>query len=103
MPRKFVVIDGSSLVHRAFYALPLLTTVAGQYTNAVYGFATMLVKLIGEVKPDAIAVAFDKSRITFRTESYAAYKAHRKPTPTELSEQFPLVHEFREQLSGLPY
>lgn len=93
MPRKFVIIDGSSLVHRAFYALPLLTTASGLYTNAVYGFTTMLVKLLADVRPDAMAVAFDKSRVTFRNEVYADYKAHRKPTPTELAEQFPLVHE----------
>lgn len=93
MPKTFVIIDGSSLVHRAFYALPLLTTASGQYTNAVYGFTTMLVKLLEDIKPDAIAVAFDKSRITFRTKEYAEYKGQRKPTPRELSEQFPLVQE----------
>jgi DNA polymerase-1 len=93
MPGKFVIIDGSSLVHRAFYALPLLATAAGQYTNAVYGFTTMLVKLLADVKPDAVAVAFDKGRVTFRNETYAEYKAHRKATPTELAEQFPLVRE----------
>ncbi len=93
MPRKFVIIDGSSLVHRAFYALPLLTTAAGLYTNAVYGFTNMLVKLLADVRPDAMAVAFDKSRVTFRNEVYAQYKAHRKATPSELTEQFPLVHE----------
>jgi len=93
MPRKFVIIDGSSLVHRAFYALPLLSTVAGLYTNAVYGFTTMLVKLLADIKPDAMAVAFDKSRVTFRNEVYAEYKAHRKATPSELAEQFPLVRE----------
>lgn len=93
MPRKFVIIDGSSLVHRAFYALPLLTTASGLYTNAVYGFTTMLVKLLADVKPDAMAVAFDKSRVTFRNGMYAEYKAHRKPTPSELTVQFSLVHE----------
>lgn len=93
MPRKFVIIDGSSLVHRAFYALPLLTTASGQYTNAVYGLTTMVVKLLGDLKPEAVAVAFDKSRITFRTEAYAEYKAHRKATPNELGEQFPLARE----------
>lgn len=93
MSPKFIIIDGSSLVHRAFYALPLLTTASGQYTNAVYGFATMLVKLLDEYKPDAIVVAFDKSKITFRNEIYGQYKAHRKATPTELSEQFPLIHQ----------
>lgn len=93
MPGKFVIIDGSSLVHRAFYALPLLTTATGQYTNAVYGFTTMLIKLLADIKPDGVAVAFDKSRVTFRNASYAEYKAHRKPTPRELTEQFPLVQE----------
>lgn len=93
MPKVFVIIDGSSLVHRAFYALPLLTTSNGQYSNAVYGFTTMLTKLLADIKPDIIAVAFDKGRITFRNEVYTDYKAQRKPTPRELSEQFPLVHE----------
>jgi DNA polymerase-1 len=93
MPGKFIIIDGSSLVHRAFYALPLLTTASGQYTNAVYGFTTMLVKLLGELKPDFMVVAFDKGKITFRNDSYAEYKAHRKPTPRELAEQFPLAKD----------
>lgn len=93
MSPKFLIIDGSSLVYRAFYALPLLTAANGQYTNAVYGFAMMLVKLLDEIKPDAAAVAFDKGRITFRNEQYSQYKAQRKATPIELSEQFPLVKE----------
>ncbi|VBB08751.1 dna polymerase a [Lucifera butyrica] len=93
MSRTFVIIDGSSLVHRAFYALPVLTTTSGRYTNAVYGFTTMLMKLLDDIKPDAVAIAFDKGRTTFRTELYADYKAHRKATPAELSEQFPLVQE----------
>ncbi len=93
MPGKFIIIDGSSLVHRAFYALPLLTTASGQYTNAVYGFTTMLVKLLVELKPDFMVVAFDKGKITFRNDAYAEYKAHRKPTPRELSEQFPLTKD----------
>jgi DNA polymerase-1 len=91
--KKFIIIDGSSLVHRAFYALPLLQTAGGHYTNAVYGFTAMLVKLMEQTKPDFIAVAFDKGKITFRNEIYREYKAHRKPTPRELSEQFPLVKE----------
>ncbi len=93
MPRTFAIIDGSSLMHRAFYALPLLTTIGGQYTNAVYGFTTMLLKLLSDVKPEAVAVAFDKGRITFRNDIYAQYKGHRKATPSELAEQFPLVKE----------
>ncbi|SDF78657.1 DNA polymerase I [Sporomusa acidovorans] len=93
MSQKFVIIDGSSLVHRAFHALPMLRTADGLYTNAVYGFTTMLVKLLTEYKPDLVAVAFDKSRITFRTEAYQQYKGNRQATPGELSEQFPLVRE----------
>ncbi|EAX47993.1 DNA polymerase I [Thermosinus carboxydivorans Nor1] len=93
MPQKMVIIDGSSLMHRAFYALPPLTTAAGLYTNAVYGFTTMLVKLLSDNKPDLIAVAFDKGRETFRSQVYAEYKSHRQATPGELSEQFALVHE----------
>lgn len=98
MPRRFVIVDGSSLVHRAFYALPLLTTASGLYTNAVYGFTTMMVKLLGQLKPDLIAVAFDKGKITFRNEVYPEYKAQRKPTPGELSVQFPFVREVLDAL-----
>ena len=97
MPGKFVIIDGSSLMHRAFYALPLLQTGSGQYTNAVYGFTTMLCRLLEDIKPDQMAVAFDKGKITFRNDRYAAYKAQRKGTPKELSEQFTLM---RDVLNG---
>lgn len=93
MSQKFVIIDGSSLVHRAFYALPELQTASGLHTNAVYGFANMLVKLIDDLKPEMMAVAFDKGRVTFRNNIYNEYKAQRKPTPQELSEQFPLVRD----------
>ncbi len=93
MARTFVIIDGSSLIHRAFYALPLLTTQSGYYTNAVYGFTTMLIRLITDVDPEMIVVAFDKGRITFRNDAFADYKAQRKPTPSELSQQFPLAKE----------
>lgn len=93
MGKKFIIIDGSSLVHRAFYALPLLQTAAGHYTNAVYGFTTMLVKLLEQMNPDYIAVAFDKSKVTFRNELYEAYKGQRKETPKELAEQFPLIKD----------
>ncbi|EGO65782.1 DNA polymerase I [Acetonema longum] len=96
MSTKFMIIDGSSLVHRAFYALPILSTAGGIYTNAVYGFTTMLLKLLENVKPDAVAVAFDKSRITFRNEFYQAYKAHRQATPSELAEQFSYVRRLVE-------
>ncbi|WP_371381623.1 DNA polymerase I [Sporomusa aerivorans] len=98
MPQKFIIIDGSSLVHRAFHALPMLRTAGGLYTNAVYGFTTMLVKLLADYKPDYLAVAFDKGRVTFRTETYQLYKAQRQATPGELSEQFPLIRELLQAL-----
>lgn len=91
MADKFLVIDGSSLIHRAFFALPPLMNKQGMHTGAVYGLCNMLLKLLGEVNPRYMAVTFDKSRKTFRTEMYAAYKGQRKPTPSELSEQFPLA------------
>ena len=91
MAEKFLVIDGSSLIHRAFFALPPLMTKQGLHTGAVYGLCNMLLKLLGDLQPKYMAVAFDKSRKTFRTEMYAAYKGQRKPTPSELSEQFPLA------------
>ena len=93
MADKFVVVDGSSLLYRAFYALPLLTNAEGKYTNAVYGFTTMLCRLLDELKPAHMAVAFDKGRITFRNELYSEYKATRKETPQELSGQFSLVRD----------
>ena len=90
MADKFLLIDGSSLIHRAFFALPPLVTKQGVNTGAVYGLCNMLLKLIEEVEPKYMAVAFDKSRKTFRTRMYADYKGQRKPTPPELGEQFPL-------------
>lgn len=88
-----MIIDGSSLTYRAFYALPLLTDASGRYTNAVYGLSTMLLRLLGEWQPQQLVVAFDKGKHTFRNEVYGDYKAHRKATPVELVEQFPRVRE----------
>ncbi|HHX73999.1 MAG TPA: DNA polymerase I [Firmicutes bacterium] len=88
---KFLIIDGSSLLYRAFFALPLLTTSQGIYTNAVYGFTTMLLKVLEEEKPQYAAVAFDKSKKTFRHEQYADYKGRREKTPRELTEQIAYV------------
>lgn len=101
MNKIFYIIDGSSLMHRAFYALPLLSAPGGIYTNAVYGFTNMLLNLVSERKPDLLAVAFDKSRITFRSGLYQEYKAHRQKTPAELSEQFSLAKEMLLAL-GVP-
>ena len=101
MADKFLIIDGSSLIHRAFFALPPLTTRKGQHTGAVYGFLRMFHKLLQDVKPRWVAAAFDKSRITFRTKLYADYKGQRKPTPPELKEQFPLCMEVLRSM-GVP-
>lgn len=99
MADKFLVIDGSSLIHRAFFALPPLTTKSGVHTGAVYGFCNMLLRLLADVQPKWLAVAFDKSRKTFRTEMFADYKGQRKPTPGELSEQFPLARKVLEAMN----
>lgn len=85
---KFLIVDGSSLLHRAFFALPLLTNPQGEYTNAVYGFATMFNRILEQEKPQRVAVCFDKSRVTFRTALFADYKGQRAATPSELSPQF---------------
>ncbi|KHO62134.1 DNA polymerase I [Thermoanaerobacter sp. YS13] len=90
---KFLVIDGSSLMYRAYYALPMLTTSEGLHTNALYGFTMMLIKLIEEEKPDYIAIAFDKKAPTFRHKEYQDYKATRQAMPEELAEQVGLLKE----------
>lgn len=91
MGRKLLLIDGNSLVHRAFHAIPPLTTAAGENTNAVYGFTTMFLRLLADENPDYIAVAFDKGKYTFRHQEFAAYKANRAETPVDLRTQLPLV------------
>ncbi|HBI04794.1 MAG TPA: DNA polymerase I, partial [Paenibacillaceae bacterium] len=93
MGNKLVVIDGNSIANRAFYALPLLSNDEGYYTNAVYGFLTMLLRMLDEEKPTHILVAFDAGKTTFRTEEYKDYKGKRLKTPGELSSQFPLIKD----------
>ena len=90
---KLILIDGNSIANRAFYALPLLSNSSGLHTNAVYGFTTMLLKLIEEQQPTHFLVAFDAGKVTFRHEDYKEYKGGRAKTPPELSEQFPLIRE----------
>ncbi len=87
MSDKLVIIDGNSLFYRSFYALPLLTNANGEYSNAVYGFAVQIVKIINDIKPTHIAVAFDAGKHTFRNDLYSGYKATRKPMPSELRSQ----------------
>lgn len=93
--KRLLLIDGHSMAYRAFYALPVdaFTTATGQHTNAVYGFSNMLMSLIKEEQPTHIAVAFDVSRKTFRTEKFPEYKATRSATPDEFRSQIPLIHE----------
>ena len=95
MGKKLLLIDGHSMAYRAFFALPVdaFTTASGQHTNAVYGFSNMLMTLIKDEKPTHVAVAFDVSRKTFRTEKFPEYKATRSATPDEFRSQIPLIHE----------
>ena len=93
MPEKMVLVDGNSLMHRAFHALPLLDDGAGVYTNAVFGFLSMLLRVLREEAPDYLGVAFDLHGPTFRHEAYADYKAGRSPTPEELKPQFDVLKE----------
>ncbi len=94
------LIDGNSIAYRAFYALPEdLATKSGQVTNAVFGFTRMLIRLLKDHHPEAIAVAWDVSRQTFRTESYPEYKANRSKAPDHFRSQLPLMDEVLEALN----
>ena len=93
--KKLLLIDGHSMAYRAFFALPAenFTTAMGQHTNAIYGFATMVISLMKEEKPTHVAVAFDVSRKTFRSEIFPEYKANRASTPDEFRSQMSYLHE----------
>ena len=93
MKEKLVLIDGHSILNRAFYGVPDLTNSQGLHTNAVYGFLNILFKILEEEKPDFLAVAFDVKAPTFRHEIYKEYKGTRKPMPKELHEQVPVMKE----------
>ena len=90
---KLLVIDGNSILNRAFYGVRLLTTKDGKFTNGIFGFMNILMGMLDEYKPDSVAVAFDVKHPTFRHEMYDAYKGTRKPAPAELVEQFPTLKE----------
>jgi len=92
-PPVLYLIDASSYVYRAFFALPPLTSPSGLPTNAAYGFTTMLLKLLRETQPQYIGVVFDAPGPTFRDDLFASYKANRPSMPDDLGAQFPLVHE----------
>ena len=101
MQKSLFLLDGNSLINRAFYALPPLTGKKGEPTNAVYGLTTMLLRLLDDYKPDQIMVAFDLSGPTFRHVQFEAYKAHRKGMPDELRSQIPLMKELLDKM-GIP-
>jgi DNA polymerase I len=101
MNKTFVIIDGHAIIHRAYHALPPMSAADGTSINAVYGFASMLLKTINDLKPDYLAVSFDVAGGTFRDEIYEDYKATRVKADDDLYEQIPLVHELVEAF-GLP-
>lgn len=101
--KKLALIDGNSLLYRAFFALPGLTSPQGVPTNAVHGFLMMLAKLYEELRPDYLAVAFDKGRTTFRNKLFAEYKGHRPDAPEDLIPQFRLIREVLQTLGIAQY
>ena len=103
MNKKIMLVDGNSIVNRAFYGVPLLTNSNGQYTNAIYGFFNILFKLIDEDKPDYLGIAFDLKAPTFRHIKYDGYKGTRKGMPDELAEQMPALKELLSALNIKQY
>ncbi len=93
MSEKILLVDGHSIIHRAFYGVTDLTNSEGLHTNAIYGFLNTLFKVLDEEKPDYLTVAFDVHAPTFRHQIYEAYKGTRKPMPSELREQIPVLKE----------
>lgn len=98
--RTIAVIDGNSLLHRAFHGLPpTMTAPDGRPTNAVFGFMTMLFKMVADLGPDGVVVAFDRGKPAFRTEALAQYKIQRPPTDPDLKSQFPMIKELLTALA----
>ncbi|TLY38368.1 MAG: DNA polymerase I, partial [Nitrospirae bacterium] len=95
MPTLYL-IDGSAYIYRAYFALPALSNSKGLQTNAVYGFTTMLMKVLREHRPDSLAVAFDEKGPTLRHEEFKEYKAHRPPMPEGMQAQVPYIHRVVE-------
>lgn len=93
MQGKLVLIDGHSILNRAYFGVPDLTNSQGLHTNAVYGFLNIMFKILDEEQPDYFAVAFDLHAPTFRHKMYDAYKGTRKPMQEELREQVPVMKE----------
>ena len=100
MPKKIAVIDGNSLMHRAYHAVPqTMNAPDGRPTNAVFGFVAMLLKFIDIANPDALICAFDAGRPAFRMEALEQYKAQRPPMDDDLKVQFPIVEELLEAMN----
>ena len=95
---KILVVDSNSILNRAFYGIKLLTTKDGSYTNGIYGFFNIVLKLIEDNAPDRVIFAFDLKAPTFRHKMYEGYKAQRKGMPPELAQQLPVVKELIGQL-----
>src|SRR5579875_2613631 len=96
---RLMLIDGNALVHRAYHALPPLSTSAGEPTNATFGFASMLLKAIETIQPTHIIMAMDRPVPTFRHQAYAEYKAQRPSTPSDLTVQFRRVREIARTMN----
>ena len=101
MKNKLVLIDGHSILNRAFYGVPPLTNSEGLHTNAVYGFLNIMFKVLEEEDADHLAVAFDLPEPTFRHRMYEGYKGNRKPMPEELAQQVPLMKDVLKSM-GIP-
>ncbi len=99
MAKKLMLVDGHAVFHRAYHAMPPLTTSKGELVNAVFGFTSMLLRAIADIKPDYIAITFDTADPTFRHQEYTAYKAQRAVAPEELHEQLPRVKQVLEVLN----
>jgi DNA polymerase I len=97
MPSKtFVIVDGHALIYRGYYAIPALSTKQGELVNAVFGFTSLLLNMLSNIKPDYLAVAFDLKGPTFRHEAYEEYKATRSETPDDLISQVPRIRQIVE-------
>ncbi|MBI1982269.1 MAG: hypothetical protein HYY87_03825 [Candidatus Levybacteria bacterium] len=96
--QRFVLIDGNAILHRAFHALPPLTSKNGELVNAVYGFFSMFLKILQDVKPTYLAVCFDRAAPTFRQQLYVGYQAQRPKTADELVPQIDLIHKILEKM-----
>ena len=99
MKKKLMIIDGHSILNRAFFAMPVFTNKEGEFTNAVYGFLSIFCRFYDEEKPDYVAAAFDLPYPTFRHEMYDEYKSTRRPMPDELRPQIPLLKNLLNKMN----